>query len=39
VDALFGYLEGEDTVYFRPVSGLHAHGVALLLFQMQYREY
>jgi hypothetical protein len=38
-DALFGYLEGEDTVYFRPVSGLHARGVAPLLFQMQYREY
>jgi len=38
-DALFGYLEGEDAVYFRPISGLHARGVAPLLFQMQYREY
>jgi hypothetical protein len=38
-DALFGYLEGEDIVYFRPVSGLHAHGVAPLLFQIQFREY
>jgi hypothetical protein len=38
-DALFGYLEGEDTVYFRPVSGLHARGVAPLLFTIQFREY
>jgi hypothetical protein len=38
-DALFGYLEGEDAVYFRPVSGLHARGVALMLFNLQFREY
>ncbi|MCS7209678.1 MAG: SWIM zinc finger family protein [Fimbriimonadales bacterium] len=35
--ALFGYLEGEDTVYLRPISGLHERGVAPLLFGVQQR--
>lgn len=37
--ALFGYLEGDGQVAFRPVSALHDRGVAPLVFTMQYREY
>lgn len=35
--ALFGYLEGEDRLWFRPIGGLHEHGVAPLIFQLQRR--
>lgn len=35
--ALFGYLEGEDEIRFRPISGLHSHGVAPLIFGVQRR--
>jgi hypothetical protein len=35
--ALFGYLEGEDRLWFRPISALHEHGVAPLIFQPQRR--
>lgn len=35
--ALFGYLEGEDRLWFRPISGLHERGVAPFLFQVQRR--
>ncbi|OYT73743.1 MAG: hypothetical protein CFK49_03200 [Armatimonadetes bacterium JP3_11] len=35
--ALFGYLEGEDRLWFRPISGLHEHGVAPFILQTQSR--
>ncbi len=35
--ALFGYLEGEDTLRFRPISALHETGVVRLIWGMQVR--
>ncbi|MCX7924683.1 MAG: SWIM zinc finger family protein [Fimbriimonadales bacterium] len=35
--ALFGYLEGERKVQFRPLSGVHEYGVAPLIFGIQVR--
>lgn len=37
--ALFGYIEGDAAIAFRPVSALHMLGVAPLVFRMQHREF
>lgn len=37
--ALFGYLEGEGAISFRPVSALRMRGVAPVVFRMQHREF
>lgn len=35
--ALFGYLEGEDAIHFRPISALHETGVVKLIWGVQVR--
>mgnify|MGYP005847035849 FL=1 len=37
--ALFGYIEGDAAIAFRPVSALHTRGVAPVVFRMQHREF
>lgn len=36
--ALFGYLEGEDALHFRPISALHETGVVKLIWGVQVRS-
>lgn len=37
--ALFGHIEGDAAIAFRPVSALHARGVVPLVFRIQHREF